>query len=616
MSPGSRPPKLSLAACHPLTTDAWERTFLPLYMPRKPTTASFLAALLVLSACSAHRPKGQVITLASARTFEFSTKSTSDGLEVLLFATPIASRLGKGDNVITGERYAELRQFSGQQGEQITADMRSDELDGLLMLVRFDADGMETIAIDDDGGDGFNARLQHVLSASGEYALVATSASGGQSGAYTLIATRGVPTIDPTDDQPPMLSRVTATQSIFAGANPRLNDGTPYRIWRVEGGRGERLLLTFTGVLADALIAVPVADGLTPLPSTSVDVDEGRALEFDLPATGTYAVIVSGDVGVRYSISVRSIPVVEAVAPPATLVSSVASPADPRDRYALLVGIDDYPGRSNDLPSSLADVDLMRRTLVESYGFSPENIVVLRDGQATRSNLIAAFDGHLGQAGKDGVALFYFSGHGMQLDTNQGLIGADDDEADGRDEALVLWGRSNDASILFDDELGSLLAGVKSDRTLVILDACHTGTGTRGGETKSVTKRQLDDLLTMPEPYERLASSPPPDPDDAGDTIDLRRSDARHLLLAATMPDELALARREPWPDGQVASAYTYYLAAALAAASDGETFEQMSRRVSRLTGRYASVIGGSQTPQLEGSGRSATVRAYLAPAR
>src|SRR5690606_21033731 len=111
-----------------------------------------------------------------------------------------------------------------------------------------------------------------------------------------------------------------------------------------------------------------------------------------------------------------------------------SSGGDPSDRYALLVGVADYPGQENDLPAVAGDVRRMRDLLVNHFGFSEANIVVLEDDRATRENIVAAFTQHLAKAGGGGTALFYYSGHGTQLPENIALTGVLDPEQDGVDE--------------------------------------------------------------------------------------------------------------------------------------------------------------------------------------
>jgi hypothetical protein len=76
----------------------------------------------------------------------------------------------------------------------------------------------------------------------------------------------------------------------------------------------------------------------------------------------------------------------------------VASQGFPGERRALLVGCSSYYylGSSYQLDGPANDVPLVRRALVERFGFSPDNIVVLAQGQGsdhrpTRANIVREF---------------------------------------------------------------------------------------------------------------------------------------------------------------------------------------------------------------------------------
>jgi hypothetical protein len=148
------------------------------------------------------------------------------------------------------------------------------------------------------------------------------------------------------------------------------------------------------------------------------------------------------------------------------------------DRFALLVGISDYPGEEYDLGGGpLNDVMLMKDLLVNTFGFAEENILTLTDEAATKANIARAFRTHLAQAGSDGVAVFYFSGHGTQVPNEEG----GDTELDSLDEAVVTRGSAPESvALIRDDELGSLVEWLGNSRALVLLDNCYSGTGTRG----------------------------------------------------------------------------------------------------------------------------------------
>jgi uncharacterized caspase-like protein len=104
----------------------------------------------------------------------------------------------------------------------------------------------------------------------------------------------------------------------------------------------------------------------------------------------------------------------------------------------------------------------------------------LQNERATRASIIAGFREHLASAGKDDVALFYYCGHGSQEPAPEEFWHL---EPDRMDETLVCYdSRQPGQWDLADKELGKLINDLASraGRVLVILDCCHSGSGTHG----------------------------------------------------------------------------------------------------------------------------------------
>lgn len=151
-----------------------------------------------------------------------------------------------------------------------------------------------------------------------------------------------------------------------------------------------------------------------------------------------------------------------------------ASFATAADR-ALLIGVGDY-AQVSDLPGIDLDVGMMQEA-AERLGF--REIRTLLDREATYDRFKDLFERWLigGTQSGDRV-LLYFSGHGGCVADQDG------DEADGKDEALILHdtrlrgGRMENA--LRDDEFNALLQRLSGRYVLVLIDACHSGTSHKG----------------------------------------------------------------------------------------------------------------------------------------
>jgi hypothetical protein len=184
---------------------------------------------------------------------------------------------------------------------------------------------------------------------------------------------------------------------------------------------------------------------------------------------------------------------------------SLHAAAQEPNKLALIVAIGKYPTTS-DWPelSSANDVPLIKGAL-KNQGFKDENITILKDQQATLAGMTNAFDKLIQKAKRGNIVVFHFSGHGQQIEDDNG------DEGDGLDEALVSYDALQEykpgAPIKhFRDDL--LAQKLKELRTvlgptgnlLVIIDACHSGTMTRGIGVKRGTNK----IYASPEYFKKL----------------------------------------------------------------------------------------------------------------
>jgi hypothetical protein len=321
----------------------------------------------------------------------------------------------------------------------------------------------------------------------------------------------------------------------------------------------------------------------------------------ELPLDGTYYVLAAGE-------KAQSGAVCE-VRFTAEAVPDFGGRADPRGRFALLVAIGDYPGAQYDLPGAANDLDLFRRLLIDTYGWKQDDILVLQDHEATRRRVMNAFLQHLGRAGQDGVAVFYYSGHGRRLSTNIVLTGALDPEPDGKDEALYLA----DGKILVDDEIGSLADRLPAERVLLVLDSCYSGTGSRGG-SGWIPKRVSGDL-EVPGAPEAISTeeSFPPSPQGAEPDSPA----GRQVLLAASQENQLAgQVKGLPGITGY-ASAFTYHLTRVLSSERGDLTFEALTDSlVSRTLQTAQSSDVSDQTPRAAGTSLGRRVTEFLSRRR
>ena len=143
-------------------------------------------------------------------------------------------------------------------------------------------------------------------------------------------------------------------------------------------------------------------------------------------------------------------------------------------RKALLVGINDYAGAP--LRGCVNDVMQMKEVLLDLFEFTPENLRMILDREATTKGLVEGLN-WLAQGGDEqAVRLFHYAGHGHFVPDKSG------DEPDGADEALVPSDYEN-KGYLIDDHLKELYDRFPARGNLtLIMDCCHSGTNQRDAE--------------------------------------------------------------------------------------------------------------------------------------
>lgn len=177
----------------------------------------------------------------------------------------------------------------------------------------------------------------------------------------------------------------------------------------------------------------------------------------------------------------------------ACLIFCILPITEAQTRRALLVGINHYRpqlvasqsvrrahrGHFGDLDGCVNDVNAVYAIITTRFGFQPRNVLVLRDSMASRKRVLGEFRHLLVEASspRDEV-LFYYAGHGSLVRN----LTPSPVEHDSIDASLVpsdsYWGasdiRSKELRRLSNDALD------KGIVVTMIVDACHSGTITRG----------------------------------------------------------------------------------------------------------------------------------------
>lgn len=255
-------------------------------------------------------------------------------------------------------------------------------------------------------------------------------------------------------------------------------------------------------------------------------------------------------------------------------------------KTALCIGINNYPGRGNDLDGCVNDAN----DWAEELGKRGFTVSKLLDKKATKAAMVKAI-GKLVQEAKSGdLVLITYSGHGSYIPDEDG------DEPDGTDEVLCPWDIEKNGP-LSDDELYGLFSERQRGAKIVfVADSCHSGSVARFAPMHASSSRTHRVRFLPPSTFlseARVASF-------GLRTRALRRSASPpgrygSLLMAACQDSELSYdAEFDARPNG----AYTYSALQALKTLPATATYAQWHRAIRGLlpTSEYP------QTPNLYGS--------------
>ena len=207
-------------------------------------------------------------------------------------------------------------------------------------------------------------------------------------------------------------------------------------------------------LLIAILVAVLVLVLLTPAALAKSDKDK------PLPAT---------DVELVKKVTLRGRPVGRGK-PVKQAATGVLGTPSSGDKYAILIGISDYPGTANDLQYSDDDAQDIGNALITLYGYSSDNIHLLLDLDASFTAIQDAINDIKSKAVAGDEIVFFFSGHGTKGK-------ADDGDKEKIDEAIVSHDGNPAGSLIYiwDGQLRDWFAGFNTSRIIFIFDSCLAG---------------------------------------------------------------------------------------------------------------------------------------------
>lgn len=372
----------------------------------------------------------------------------------------VDAELSSNDAQRPSGKYEEVYVLQGRAGSRVALDLHSADFDSYLLVTG--PDGF-SLANDDGSSGSLDSRIVMELPADGAYRVAVTSYRPGETGAYRLSASAAPAgaTLTRSEQAPPIQFGSTVSGRLAQG-DARLASGEFSDRYRFTARRGQRVRIDLDGGKFDAYLILRHPDG-TQQDNDDIAAAPGQEASTDsridevLAEDGEYVVTVTsyrpGEIG-DYRLTVGpspGLPRQNAVQGGARVV-------------ALLVGVSDYGGRTSNLPNTDTDARQLYESL-RAHGLLHPASMVLTNSQATTKGVAAAFARAAAAAGPNDLFLFFFSGHGNQIDVPVSAA-----ELDGRSETIELY----DAAMT-DADLAPLFDSVHARMEMVVLDSCFSG---------------------------------------------------------------------------------------------------------------------------------------------
>ena len=132
--------------------------------------------------------------------------------------------------------------------------------------------------------------------------------------------------------------------------------------------------------------------------------------------------------------------------------------------YVVCIGVQNYPGRENDLTLPVKDAIAMKQ-LFERNGNA--EVILLTDQRATRANIVKAMKQLFGKATPSDAVAIYFSGHGAK-------------------GALTAYDEHLNYKVLRD-----IFVKSKAGRRFALIDACHSGSMRKNSNNEQLRGKNI-----------------------------------------------------------------------------------------------------------------------------
>lgn len=299
-------------------------------------------------------------------------------------------------------------------------------------------------------------------------------------------------------------------------------------------------------------------------------------------------------------------------------LSFASSSAESIQGHALLVGCTEYPHLDSTtwLEGPENDVQLMYDLLTnDMFGFSPDRITTLAgwpDDEAqrpTRANIECEFQRLAEVAKPDDQVVILMAGHGSQQPADED---PNDLEPDGLDEIFLpadvkAWDGSQGRvpNSITDDDLREWLAAIRNKGAFVwiTIDACHSGTMTRGAPVEQERVRQLPAEVLVPKDVlaaaeKRALRQERTRGGAAASILGLSPEAGDMVAMYAAQSTELAPEKPLPSKADRAHGLFTYTLSEILLQSESTLTYREL---IERVNANYRGSGRRQPTPLIEG---------------
>ena len=291
----------------------------------------------------------------------------------------------------------------------------------------------------------------------------------------------------------------------------------------------------------------------------------------------------------------------------ATRYGKALAQSTPR-KVALLIGINGYTGSRLEGPAN--DIQLQRQLLIHRFGFQTGDVHLLPEADASRSNILDAFNEYLyGPAQAGDIVVLHFSGHGDRVresDLMRPLLDklerncVDIDKGECFNTAIAPYRYDADVANGVQDIMGHTLLlmraalAQKTENVTFLLDCCYAGGGKRGSAVmRSLNQSSLQQAAMPPiadtewEYQQSLMAELGWDEQRFADAITSEQ--APGFFIGAARYDQLAADYSF---DGFVAGAFTYLLTHYL-----WQSTSPLSETISMVTSSSTRLAEHTQQP-------------------